>query len=338
MTALPDQPYSPDETRYNNFPYNRCGNSGLLLPPLSLGLWHNFGGLDDAAKASEMIRTAFDSGITSFDLANNYGPPPGSAETTFGQILKQDFANHRDELVIATKAGHLMWDGPYGDWGSRKHLLASLDQSLNRLGLDYVDIFYIHRFDPVTPLEETVGALADAVRSGRALYVGISKFPPDAADRACGLLKESNIPCIIHQTRYNMFDRGAEQQVFPFLERHGLGCSVFSPLAQGMLTERYLDGIPSDSRAAGNSSFLDKDRVDQYLPKIRLLARLARERGQHLSQMAVSWVLNNPHVTTAIIGASKPEQITDCLAALQHPRFSDEELGLINEASMPETN
>lgn len=323
-------PYSPDKNRYGKLQYNRCGNSGLLLPPLSLGLWHNFGTTDDAEKASEMIRTAFDSGITSFDLANNYGPPPGSAETTFGRILKQDLARHRDELVIATKAGHLMWDGPYGDWASRKHLLSSLDQSLARLGLDYVDIFYIHRFDPETPLEETAEALAHAVRSGRALYVGISKFPPDAANRIGALLKQSGTPCIIHQTRYNIFQREAEQQVFPFLQQQGIGSSIFSPLAQGLLTDRYLHGIPSDSRAAGQSIFLDKTRVDQYLPKIRQLALLARERNQHLSQLAVSWVLSNPLVTTAIIGASKPEQITDCLSALQHPRLTAEELDVIN--------
>lgn len=322
--------YSADENRYSNFSYNRCGRSGLLLPPVSLGLWHNFGALDDENKARDMILTAFDAGITHFDLANNYGPPPGSAETSFGNIFKCDLASHRDEIIVSTKAGHEMWGGPYGDWGSRKHLLASLDQSLKRLQLDYVDIFYIHRFDPETPLEETIGALITTVQSGRALYAGLSKFPAEAVRKACAMLREARVPCVLHQIRYNMFNREPETEVFPTVAEEGLGCIAFSPLAQGMLTDRYLNGIPGDSRAGGSSVFLDSDRVEEHFPKIQKLARLAEERGQHLSQMAIAWVLNNPHITSAIIGASRPEQITDCLRALEKPGFSPEELAEIN--------
>lgn len=322
--------YEPDKDRYASMNYNRCGKSGLLLPPLSLGLWHNFGLMDDEQNARQMIRTAFDAGITHFDLANNYGPPAGSAESTFGRILAADLVCHRDELIISTKAGHAMWEGPYGDWGSRKHLLSSLDQSLKRLQLDYVDIFYIHRFDAETPLEETVGALATAVQSGKALYVGLSKFPPEAARKACKMLRASNIPCVLHQTRYNLFDRKAEWDVFPSASREGLGCIVFSPLAQGLLSGRYLEGMPADSRAAGHSMFLDKDKVEEFIPKIRQLNTVAEHRGQHLSQMAVAWTLRHPAVTSAIIGASRPEQITDCLAGLANTEFSQDEIDEID--------
>lgn len=321
--------YSPSEDRYEHLTYNRCGKSGLLLPPISLGLWHNFGSLDDYEKCRRMVHTAFDSGITHFDLANNYGPPPGSAETTFGKILKQDLALHRDEILISTKAGHLMWNGPYGDWGSRKYLLASLDQSLKRLQLDYVDIFYIHRYDPETPLEETIGALVSAVKSGKALYAAISKFPAEAIKKACRIFREEKVPCVLNQIRYNMLDRDAEQTNLPTATEENLGNIIFSPLAQGMLTERYLEGIPPDSRAAGNSTFLTRDKVSENIGKIRQLAEVAKQRGQRMSHMAISWALSNPHVSSAIIGASKPEQITDCLDSLKSAPFCQDEKELI---------
>lgn len=261
--------YLPDPGRYSHAAYRRCGRSGLLLPPVSLGLWHNFGAADDFENARRLIHGAFDAGITYFDLANNYGPPPGSAEECFGRIFMQDLSRFRDELVIATKAGHLMWPGPYGDWGSRKHMLASLDQSLSRMKLDYVDIFYAHRYDPETPLEETAGALVTAVRSGKALYAGISKFPAEQARQMCSMLGEAGVPCLVHQIRYNMFNREPEKSVFQAVRETGTGCAAFSPLAQGMLTDRYLEGIPEDSRAAGSSVFLTKERVLQHGDKIR---------------------------------------------------------------------
>lgn len=331
--------YQADPSRYRNFEYVRCGRSGLLLSPLSLGLWHNFGAETDASRSREMILSAFDAGITHFDLANNYGPPPGSAEECFGEILKNDLLPYRDQLIISTKASHLMWDGPYGEWGSRKHMLASLDQSLKRMGVPYVDIFYAHRYDPNTPIEETMGALITAIQKGKALYAGISKFPDSAARTACRILKEAGVPCLIHQFRYNMFDRAAETEQFPAIRQEGLGGIVFSPLAQGMLTDKYLKGIPVNSRAGGTSTFLTEERVREKLPQIHQLAQLARERGQSLAQMSLSWVLRQPEITSCIIGASHPEQITDCLKALQHNSWTQEELGQINSiVNNPENN
>lgn len=322
--------YLPDPGRYSHLDYRRCGRSGLLLPPVSLGLWHNFGSADDFQNARRLIHGAFDAGITYFDLANNYGPPPGAAEECFGRIFMQDLSRFRDELVIATKAGHLMWAGPYGDWGSRKHMLASLDQSLSRMKLDYVDIFYAHRYDPETPLEETAGALVTAVRSGKALYAGISKFPAEQTRRICAMLRENGVPCLVHQLRYNIFNREPEESIFQAIRETGTGCVAFSPLAQGMLTDRYLEGIPADSRAAGSSVFLTEERVRQHGEKIRRLAALARSRGQSLAQMALAWVLKDPVVTTALIGASRLSQVRDCLKALENTRFTAEELSAID--------
>lgn len=322
--------YLPDPGRYSHLDYRRCGRSGLLLPPVSLGLWHNFGSADDFQNARRLIHGAFDAGITYFDLANNYGPPPGAAEECFGRIFMQDLSRFRDELVIATKAGHLMWAGPYGDWGSRKHMLASLDQSLSRMKLDYVDIFYAHRYDPETPLEETAGALVTAVHSGKALYAGISKFPAEQTRRICAMLRENGVPCLVHQLRYNIFNREPEEFVFQAIRETGTGCVAFSPLAQGMLTDRYLEGIPADSRAAGSSVFLTEERVRQHGEKIRRLAALARSRGQSLAQMALAWVLKDPVVTTALIGASRPSQVRDCLKAVENTRFTAEELSAID--------
>lgn len=322
--------YLPNPDRYDYLNYRRCGRSGLLLPPVSLGLWHNFGAEADHENARRLIHGAFDAGITYFDLANNYGPPPGSAEERFGRIFMQDLCRHRDELVIATKAGHLMWEGPYGDWGSRKHMLSSLNQSLSRMKLEYVDIFYAHRYDPETPLEETVGALVTAVQSGKVLYAGISKFPTEQARQACSMLRQAGVPCLVHQLRYNMFNREPEAEVFSAICEDGIGCVAFSPLAQGMLTDRYLEGIPPDSRAAGSSVFLTEERVHQHADKIRLLASLARKRGQSLAQMAVAWVLRDSVVTTALIGASRPAQIRDCLKALENMEFTPEELAAID--------
>ena len=322
--------YTPAKERYNIMEYNRCGRSGLLLPKISLGLWHNFGDASDYENMRQLCFTAFDNGITQFDLANNYGPAYGSAEKNFGRILKEDLMPYRDELIITTKAGFDMWEGPYGNWGSRKYLLASLDQSLKRMGLDYVDIFYAHRYDPETPLEETAGALVTAVRSGKALYAGISKFPAEQARQMCSMLGEAGVPCLVHQIRYNMFNREPEKSVFQAVRETGTGCAAFSPLAQGMLTDRYLEGIPEDSRAAGSSVFLTKERVLQHGDKIRRLAALARSRGQSLAQMALAWVLKDPVVTTALIGASRPSQIRDCLKALDSAPFTPEELSLID--------
>ena len=325
--------YLPDPERYAGTDYRRCGRSGLLLPPVSLGLWHNFGAESDYENARRLVHGAFDSGITYFDLANNYGPPPGSAEECFGRIFMQDLSRYRDELVIATKAGHLMWEGPYGDWGSRKHMLASLNQSLSRMKLDYVDIFYAHRHDPETPLEETAGALVTAVQSGKALYAGISKFPAEQTRQICAMLREARVPCLVHQLRYNMFNREPEAGVFAAIREDGLGCVAFSPLAQGMLTNRYLEGIPADSRAAGASVFLTEERVLHHGDRVRRLAALAQDRGQSLAQMALAWVLREPAVTTALIGASRPAQIRDCLGALKNTRFSPEELAVIDSTA-----
>lgn len=325
--------YLPDPERYTHIDYRRCGRSGLLLPPVSLGLWHNFGAGCDHENARRLIHCAFDSGITYFDLANNYGPPPGSAEECFGRIFMQDLSRHRDELVVATKAGHLMWEGPYGDWGSRKHMLSSLNQSLSRMKLEYVDIFYAHRYDPETPLEETVGALVTAVQSGKALYAGISKFPAEQTRLACSMLREAGVPCLVHQLRYNIFNREPEDAVFQAIRETGTGCVAFSPLAQGMLTDRYLEGIPADSRAAGSSVFLTEERVHLHEEKIRRLAVLARERGQSLAQMALAWVLRESVVTTALIGASRPSQIRDCLRALEKLQFAPAELAVIDSVA-----
>ena len=322
--------YLSSETRYDSMRYERCGRSGLKLPAISLGLWHNFGGVDTLENSRAMVRRAFDLGITHFDLANNYGPPPGSAEETFGQILRSDLAPYRDELVISTKAGYLMWPGPYGEWGSRKYLLASLDQSLRRMGLEYVDIFYHHRPDPETPLEETMGALDHIVRSGKALYVGVSSYSADETRRAAKILRSLGTPCLIHQPRYSMFDRWIEDGLLDVLREEGIGCIVFSPLAQGLLTDKYLKGIPADSRAAKPHGFLKREEVtDNKLGKVRRLQELAQARGQMLAQMAVAWVLRHAEVKSALIGASRVAHIDDAVAALQNLVFSDEELQTI---------
>jgi L-glyceraldehyde 3-phosphate reductase len=325
-------PYQPDSHRYDNPAlYRACGRSGLKLPLLSLGLWHNFGADSDPADSRALILRAFDLGITHFDLANNYGPPPGSAELTFGRVLREDLAAHRDELIVSTKAGYPMWDGPYGDWGSRKHLLASLDQSLRRLGLDYVDIYYSHRPDPETPPEETMGALAHAVHTGKALYVGLSNYDRDQTTRAAGLLRELGTPCLIHQPRYNLLDRGPEQGLFDVLQREGIGAIVFSPLAKGVLTNRYFAGIPADARAARDPRFLRPEHITEaLLAKTRRLDALARVRGQTLAQLALAWVLRQPAVTSAVIGASKVSQLEDNLGVLGHLAFSPDELASID--------
>ncbi len=322
----------PNDGRYDTMPYRRCGRSGLKLPLLSLGLWHNFGGVDRAEDARAMVRRAFDIGITHFDLANNYGPPPGSAEETFGALLRTDLVDHRDELIISTKAGYLMWPGPYGEWGSRKYLVASLDQSLKRMGLDYVDIFYSHRFDPDTPLEETMGALDHIVRSGRALYAGISSYPADHTRRAAAILRELGTPCLIHQPVYNMFNRWIEGDLLTTLEQEGMGCIVFSPLAQGILTDRYLHGIPVDSRAGKPHGFLRPEHVtDEKITRVRLLGAVAASRGQSIAQMALAWVLRHSAVTSAVIGASSVKQIEDNVAIIPRLEFSADELHRIDE-------
>lgn len=325
-------PYIPSESRYGTMRYNRCGRSGIKLPAVSLGLWHNFGGVDTLENARAMVRRAFDLGITHFDLANNYGPPPGSAEETFGRILRQDLAGYRDELIISSKAGYYMWPGPYGEWSSRKYLIASLDQSLKRMGLDYVDIFYSHRPDPETPLEETMGALDYIVRSGRALYAGISSYSATQTDQAAQILKALGTPCLIHQPAYNMFNRWVEDGLLTVLEKQGAGCIVFSPLAQGLLTDRYLAGIPEGSRAARPTGFLKRDQVTQEkVGKVRRLNELAGARGQSMAQMAIAWTLRNPVVTSALVGASSPAQVEDDVATLNNLAFSQEELGKIEE-------
>jgi len=323
--------YIPETRRYQSMKYNRCGRSGLLLPAVSLGLWHNFGSVDDYENARQIIHTAFDAGITHFDLANNYGPLPGTAETNFGKILKQDMKAYRDELIISTKAGYMMWEGPYGEWGSRKYLLASLDQSLQRMGLEYVDIFYSHRPDPETPLEETMSALDHAVKQGKALYVGISNYPAPLARKAAGILEEMGSPCLIHQPRYSMFDRWVEDALLDVLKEKGIGCIAFSPLAQGMLTNKYLKGIPADSRAANPNGFLRKSAVTtERIALINRLNDLALKRGQSLAQMALAWVLREPRVTSVLVGTRSVTQLKDSLKCLASPAFTDEELKLIN--------
>jgi L-glyceraldehyde 3-phosphate reductase len=319
--------YLPSPNRYDKMQYRRCGKSGIKLPAISLGLWHNFGHVDVMENFRKILHLAFDSGITHFDLANNYGPPPGSAETNFGKILKEDFSGYRDEMIISSKAGYTMWDGPYGDWGSKKYLVSSLDQSLKRMGLDYVDIFYHHRPDPETPLEETMGALDLIVRQGKALYVGISNYNAEEADAAIAILKQLGTPCLIHQPKYSMFVRDAEQGLLDVLEKDGVGCIPFSPLAQGLLTNKYLHGIPQDSRAAKSTGFLQESQVtDEVIAKIKKLNSLAEQRGQTLAQMALAWLLKDPRVTSVLIGASKPEQLADSLKALDNINFSADEL------------
>jgi L-glyceraldehyde 3-phosphate reductase len=311
--------------------YQRVGASGVRLPAISLGLWHNFGGDDSYRNARAMVRRAFDLGVTHFDIANNYGPPAGSAERTFGRILRGDFSGHRDELIISTKAGYRMWPGPYGDGGSRKYLVASLDQSLRRLDLDYVDIFYHHRPDPDTPLEETMGALDHIVRTGRALYVGISSYSAEDTRRAAALLRDLGTPCFIHQPKYSMLVRGIEKGLLTVLREEQIGCIPFSPLAQGLLTDRYLNGVPADSRAAGGMGFLKRaDVTDATLAKVRQLQEIARARGQTLAQLALAWVLRHPEVTSALIGASRVAQIDDAVGALANRRFSTDELQAID--------
>lgn len=323
--------YFASSKRYDGMIYNRTGNSGVLLPAISLGLWHNFGFVDSIQNAREVLRCAFDLGIMHFDLANNYGPPYGSAEENFGTILKTDFKAYRDELFIATKAGFDMWPGPYGNWGSRKYLMASLDQSLKRMGLDYVDVFYHHRPDPNTPLEETMGALTDIVRQGKALYVAISNYKPDDTEKAVALLKASNTPVILHQARYSMFDRWIEDKLLETMELNKLGCITFSPLAQGMITDRYLNGIPEGSRAAKNLTYLDKKAVEDNVSKIKRLNKIAENREQKLSQMAIAWNLRHKQVASVLIGASSSHQLKENVKALDNLSFTDEELKLIDE-------
>ena len=324
--------YAAASSRYDKMQYRRCGRSGLLLPAISLGLWHNFGGVDSFENGQAMLRRAFDLGITHFDLANNYGPPPGSAEENFGRILHADFAAHRDELIISTKAGWGMWPGPYGDWGSRKYLLASLDQSLKRMKLDYVDIFYSHRPDPNTPVEETMSALDQAVRSGKALYAGISSYDAAQTSAAAGTLHRLGTPCLIHQPKYSMFERGAEAGLFGVLGKEGIGCIAFCPLAQGLLTDRYLKGIPADSRANKPHGFLKKNDIsEERLTQVRALHELAQGRGQSVAQMALAWVLREPRMTSALIGASRVEQVEQNVAALDNLQFSAGELQEIEQ-------
>jgi len=325
--------YTPSATRYENINYKRCGRSGLKLPPISLGFWYNFGEYDIFENCRAMVRRAFDLGITHFDLANNYGPPYGSAEENFGRILQKDFKPYRDELIISSKAGWDMWPGPYGNFGSRKYLIASLDQSLKRMGLDYVDIFYHHRPDYDTPLEETMGALHYIVRSGRALYVGISQYKPEETKKAANILSELGTPLLIHQPNYNMFDRWIEEGLLDVLKSEGIGCIVFSPLAQGLLTDKYLKDIPKDSRAGKEHiPYFQSDRItEDVLKKVRRLNDLAKERNQSLAQMSLAWVLRRPEITSALIGASKVSQIEDDIGALQNLNFSDEELRRIDE-------
>jgi len=324
--------YLPANTRYDAMTYRRCGRSGLKLPAITLGLWYNFGGVDSLENGRAMIRRAFDLGITHFDLANNYGPPPGSAEENFGRILAKDLKPYRDELIISSKAGYRMWPGPYGEWGSRKYLVASLDQSLKRMGLDYVDIFYSHRPDPNTPLEETLGALDFIVRSGRALYAGISTYSPEQTRQAAAILRDLGTPCLIHQPRYNMFDRWIEDGLLDVLDEEGIGCIGFSPLCQGILTDKYLDAVPADSRAAKIAgAFHWGDSVSAgRIAKVRQLNRLARARGQSMAQMAIAWVLRHDTMTSALIGASKVSQVEEAVAALDNLAFGADELAQID--------
>jgi L-glyceraldehyde 3-phosphate reductase len=325
------QSYTPQKNRYEAVQYNRCGRSGLKLPAISLGLWHNFGGVDNFRNSGSMMRRAFDLGITHFDLANNYGPPPGSAEENFGKIFKKDFFPYRDEVIVSTKAGYHMWQGPYGDWGSRKYLVASVDQSLHRMGLQYVDIFYHHRPDPETPLEETMQALHHIVTSGKALYAGISNYPPELTLKASNILSSLGTPCLIHQAKYSMVNRWIEKDLLNVLKKEGIGCIAFSPLAQGLLTSRYLDGIPADSRAAKPHGFLKREEVtEDKISKVRQLNTLAQKRGQTMAQMALAWVLRHPEMTSVLIGASRVSQIDDAVGALKNPAFSAQELKAID--------
>ena len=323
--------YLADENRYEKMNYRRTGNSGLLLPELSLGLWHNFGKNDNFNNSRELLKCAFDNGITHFDLANNYGPPPGSAEKNFGKILKKDFKSYRDELIISTKAGYGMWPGPYGDLGSKKFLVASLDQSLKRMKLDYVDIFYHHRPDYDTPLEETMGTLDLMVRQGKALYVGISNYQPEEAEKAFKILKDLGTPCLIHQPNYSMFNRWIEDGLLDLLGKEQVGAICFSPLAQGMLTDKYLKGLPKDSRAVKDSPFLNTNQVLDMLPKIKALNEIAKNRNQTLAQMAISWILKDQRITSVLIGASKTEQILDSIKATENTSFDSNELEKIND-------
>lgn len=332
--------YTADTNRYDSMQYRRCGNSGLKLPAVSLGLWHNFGAIDDYQKCRNIIHTAFDKGITHFDLANNYGPPPGAAEETFGKIFKQDLQPYRDEIIVSSKAGYGMWPGPYGDWGSKKYLVASLDQSLKRMGLDYVDIFYHHRPDPETPLEETMAALDLIVRQGKALYAGISSYSAEETQRAIEVLRSLGTPLLIHQPKYSMLVRWVEkahlpgQSLLDVLEKNGVGCIAFSSLAQGLLTNKYLNGIPADSRAAsarGNGALERNGLTEEILNKVRQLNNIAEQRGQNMAQMALAWVLKDQRVTSLIIGASKPEQVTDSIQCLKNSRFTDDELNAIEK-------
>ncbi len=328
--------FAPSESRYQSSTFRRCGRSGLQLPIIALGLWHNFGGADDFAGARAILLRAFDLGITHFDLANNYGPPPGSAEELFGKVLKTDLAAWRDEIVVSTKAGYRMWPGPYGEWGSRKSLLASLDQSLRRMNLDYVDIFYSHRPDPDTPLEETVGALVHAVRSGKALYAGLSNYPADMTRRAAALLATEGVPLLIHQARYNLLDRWIEGGLVDALLDVGAGCIAFSPLAQGLLTDRYLGGIAEDSRAGKNRGFLNPGSItEDAMRRVRALNAIARRRGQSLACLALSWILSRPAVTSVLVGASRISQLEDNLEAASAPGFSEDELREIDAALQP---
>jgi L-glyceraldehyde 3-phosphate reductase len=323
--------YLPSSSRYQNMQYRRCGKSGLKLPVMSLGLWHNFGYVNNFENSRNLIKTAFDHGITHFDLANNYGPPPGAAEEVFGRILKQDFNGYRDEMIISSKAGYTMWDGPYGDWGSKKYLVSSLDRSLKRMELDYVDIFYHHRPDPETPLEETMAALDLIVRQGKALYVGISNYSAEETLKAINILNDLGTPCLIHQPKYSMFERWVENGLLDVLQQNGVGCIPFSPLAQGLLTDKYLHGIPADSRVATSGVFLNQQHLTaEKLGKIRKLNELALSRNQKLAHMALSWILKDDRITTVLIGASKPEQINDSLLALKNTKFSEEEIEKIN--------
>jgi L-glyceraldehyde 3-phosphate reductase len=313
--------------RYDRMPYRRCGRSGLRLPAISLGLWHNFGSVDPESTARDIVLRAFDLGVTHYDLANNYGPEPGTAEETFGRILRRDLAGHRDEVVISTKAGYRMWPGPYGDGGSRKYLLSSLDGSLARMGIDYVDVLYHHRPDPETPLEETMGALEQAVRAGKALYAGVSNYPPELTREAASILRELRVPFVLHQPKYSMLERMPENGLLPVLQEQGIGCIVFSPLAQGLLTDRYLRGIPADSRAAKPHGFLREEAVTEARrAQLTALNGIARARGQSLAQLAIAWVLRHPAVTSALIGASRVQQLEDNVAALDHLSLSDDEL------------
>jgi L-glyceraldehyde 3-phosphate reductase len=322
--------YVPSPRRYDGMTYRRCGRSGLKLPAISLGLWHNFGHDTQPERSRKIVFAAFDLGITHFDLANNYGPPPGSAEEFFGSVLRSDFAAYRDELIVSSKAGYEMWDGPYGEWGSRKYLLASLDQSLKRLGLDYVDIFYSHRPDPNTPIEETMGALDSAVRQGKALYVGVSNYSSAQTEAAARALKELGTPAIIHQPRYSMFDRWTEKdRLLDRLEAEGMGCIAFSPLAQGMLSDRYLEGIPADSRAAGGRFLKAQSITEKTVVRVRALKQIAERRGQSLVQLALAWVLRDPRMTSALIGASRPEQVQEAVGAIKNTSFTTAELSEI---------